>query len=49
MLTQLRDAGLKVNAAKLFFCTHEIEYLSYRLGVAHISMLKALKIQFFSF
>ncbi len=27
MLTRLRDAGLKVNAAKSFFCTHEIEYL----------------------
>ncbi len=31
MLTRLRDAGLKVNTAKLFFCTHEIEYLSYLL------------------
>jgi hypothetical protein len=27
MLIRLRDAGLKVNAAKSFFCTHEIEYL----------------------
>ena len=27
VLARLRDAGLKVNAAKLFFCTHEIEYL----------------------
>jgi len=27
----LRDAGLKVNAAKSFFCTHEIEYLGYIL------------------
>jgi hypothetical protein len=29
VLTRLRDAGLKVNATKLFFCTHEIEYLGY--------------------
>ena len=27
VLRRLRDAGLKVNAAKSFFCTHEIEYL----------------------
>ncbi len=27
VLTQLRNDGLKVNAAKSFFCTHEIEYL----------------------
>jgi hypothetical protein len=26
VLNQLRDVGLKVNAAKSFFCTHEIEY-----------------------
>jgi hypothetical protein len=31
VLTRLHDAGLKVNAAKLFFCTHEIEYLGYIL------------------
>jgi len=31
VLARLRDAGLKVNAAKLFFCTHEIEYLGYIL------------------
>jgi hypothetical protein len=31
MLTRLRDAGLKVNAAKSLFCAHEIEYLSYIL------------------
>jgi hypothetical protein len=29
VLTRLRDAGLKVNAAKSLFCAHEIEYLSY--------------------
>jgi hypothetical protein len=29
VLTRLRDAGLKVNAAKSFFCTHETEYLGY--------------------
>jgi hypothetical protein len=28
-LTRLRDAGLKVNAAKSSFCAHEIEYLGY--------------------
>ena len=27
VLRRLREAGLKVNAAKSFFCTHEIEYL----------------------
>jgi len=31
VLRRLREAGLKVNAAKLFFCTHEIEYLGYIL------------------
>jgi len=31
VLARLRDAGLKVNAAKLFFCTHEIKYLGYIL------------------
>ena len=31
VLRRLRGAGLKVNAAKSFFCTHEIEYLSYIL------------------
>ncbi len=29
VLRRLRDAGLKVNATKSFFCTHEIDYLSY--------------------
>ncbi len=31
VLTRLRDAGLKVNAAKASFCAHEIEYLGYIL------------------
>jgi hypothetical protein len=31
-LTRLRDAGLKVNAAKSLFCTHEIKYLGYILS-----------------
>jgi hypothetical protein len=31
VLRRLRDAGLKVNAAKSYFCTHEIEYLGYIL------------------
>ncbi len=31
VLTRLRDAGLKVNAAKSLFCAHEIEYLRYIL------------------
>ncbi len=31
VLTRLLNAGLKVNAAKSFFCTHDIEYLGYIL------------------
>ncbi len=31
VLTRLRDARLKVNAAKSSFCAHEIEYLGYIL------------------
>ncbi len=31
VLKRLRDAGLKVNTAKSFFCTHEIKYLGYML------------------
>jgi hypothetical protein len=31
VLRRLREAGLKVNATKSFFCTHEIEYLGYIL------------------
>ncbi len=31
VLTILHDAGLKVNAAKSSFCSHEIEYLGYIL------------------
>jgi hypothetical protein len=31
VLRRLREAGLKVNVAKSFFCTHEIEYLGYIL------------------
>jgi hypothetical protein len=31
VLRRLRDAGLKVNAAKWIFCTLEIEYLEYVL------------------
>ncbi len=31
VLRQIRDAGLKVNAAKLTFCALEIEYLGYIL------------------
>jgi len=31
VLRRLREAGLKVNAAKSFYCTHEIEYLGYIL------------------
>jgi hypothetical protein len=31
VLTKLRDARLKVNAAKSLFCAHEIEYLGYIL------------------
>jgi len=31
VIRRLREAGLKVNAAKSFFCTHEIEYRGYIL------------------
>ncbi len=31
VLTRLRDARIKVNAAKSSFCAHEIEYLGYIL------------------
>ncbi len=31
VLRRLRKAGLKVNAVKSIFCTHEIEYLGYTL------------------
>jgi len=31
VLRRVRGAGLKVNATKSFFCTHEIEYLGYIL------------------
>jgi hypothetical protein len=31
VLRRLRKAGLKVNAAKSFFCTHKIEYIGYIL------------------
>jgi hypothetical protein len=31
VLNRLRDAGLEVNAAKSFFCAHEIKYLGYML------------------
>ncbi len=31
VLKRLRDAGLKVNAAKSFFCAHEIKYPGYML------------------
>jgi hypothetical protein len=31
VLRRLRKAGLKVNATKSFFCTHEIEYFGYIL------------------
>ncbi len=36
VLRRLREAGLKVDAAKPFFCTHKIEYLGYiltKLGI----------------
>jgi hypothetical protein len=31
VLKRLRDVGLRVNATKSFFCTHEIKYLGYML------------------
>jgi hypothetical protein len=36
VLRRLREAGLKVNVAKSFFCTHEIEYLGYILNRGEI-------------
>ncbi len=44
VLTRLRDAGLKVNAAKSSFCAHEIEYLSYILTREGIK-LQPMKVQ----
>ena len=38
VLIWLHDAGLKVNAAKSFFCTHEIEYLGYILTIEGIKL-----------
>jgi hypothetical protein len=37
-LRRLRNAGLKVNAAKSFFCSHEIEYLCYILARGGIKL-----------
>ena len=41
VLKRLRKAGQKVNTAKSFVCTHEIEYLGYMLtsDVSQISVL----------
>ncbi len=36
VLRRLCKAGLKVNATKSFFCTREIEYLSYKLTIEGI-------------
>ncbi len=44
VLGQLRDAGLKVNAAKLTFCALEIEYLGYLLTRDNIK-LQSNKVQ----
>ena len=32
VIKRLREAGLKVNATKSFFCTREIKYLGYMLS-----------------
>jgi len=45
VLRRLREAGLKVNAAKLFFCTHEIEYLGYILTRGGIKEPQQKKVQ----
>jgi hypothetical protein len=42
ILNRLHDAGLKVNVAKSFFCTHEIEYLGYTLTRGGIKPQKFL-------
>jgi hypothetical protein len=49
VLTRLRDAGLKVNAAKSSFCAHEIEYLGYiltREGIKTHTFLGCAGLQF---
>jgi hypothetical protein len=45
VLRRLREAGLKVNAAKSFFCTHEIEYLGYILTRGGIKPQEQKKVQ----
>jgi len=38
VLRRLHEAGLKVNSAKSFFCTHKIEYLGYILTKGGIKL-----------
>jgi hypothetical protein len=45
VLTRLRDAGVKVNAAKSLFCAHEIEYLGYILTREEIKPQQPKKVQ----
>ena len=42
VLRRLRRAGLKVNAAKSFFCTHKIEYLVYKPQPKKVQAILAL-------
>jgi hypothetical protein len=45
VLIRLRDAGLKVNAEKSKFCTHEMEYLKYILTRDGITKPQSKKIE----
>jgi hypothetical protein len=45
VLTRLRDAGVKVNAAKSLFCAHEIDYLGYILTREEIKPQQPKKVQ----
>ena len=40
VLRRLREAGLKVNAAKSFFCTHKLEYLGWDMQVQQTSSMQ---------
>ena len=39
VLTKFKCAGIKINANKLFFCQHQLEYLGYWLMCHSIKML----------
>jgi hypothetical protein len=45
MFIRLRNTGLKVKAAKSFFCTREIEYLGYILTIGGVKPKNKKKVQ----